>query len=376
MGILRVLLAIAVILSHCGAMPVIRPVSGSVAVEAFFIISGFYMSLILQEKYTPTNFRLFISNRLLRLFPVYWVVLLACCVFCFLIRSISGGQNFPIFEQYLSVPFNGGTFLYLLFVNLFILGQDMGMFLGINPASGELFFTSNFWQTSPPLYTFFLIPQAWSLGLEILFYLLAPWFVRQKTRWLGVWILLSLGLRLYLYHGLGLEHDPWTYRFFPTELVFFLAGCFSYRLYRRIRIRNIPRGVYRVILVFILMATGFYGYLPSYPGGLLPFSWNETIYFLSVAVSIPFVFHYLKNSKIDNRIGQLSYPMYISHLLVAAGMYALPFPFVKQSWVIVTGTAIVAYLLDIFIARPLEKYRQGRVRRPFEKLITLQISNP
>ena len=287
MGVLRVLLAIAVILSHCGAMPVIRPVSGSVAVEAFFIISGFYMSLILQEKYTGKSFRLFVSNRLLRLFPVYWVVLLASCFFSFLIRTSSGGQHFPVFEQYSSVPFNGGTFFYLLFTNLFILGQDLVMFLGINPATGQLFFTSDFWQTQPPLYTFLLIPQAWSLGLELLFYLLAPWFVRQKSRWLGLWMLLALLLRFYIYNVLALKHDPWTYRFFPTELVFFLAGCLSYRLYRRIRMKKIPRVVNRLTLVYILLATGFYGYLPDYSSSWLPFSWDETVYFLSVAGCIP-----------------------------------------------------------------------------------------
>lgn len=375
MGILRVLLAIAVIVSHCGVLPVIRPVSGSVAVEAFFIISGFYMSLILQEKYTLTNFRLFISNRLLRLFPVYWVVLLATCLFCLLIRTTSGEQNFPLFDQYLSVPFNGGTFFFLLFTNLFILGQDMVMFLGIHPATGELFFTSNFWQTSPPLYTFLFIPQAWSLGLELLFYLLAPWFVRQKSLWLGVCILLSLVLRSYLYQALSLKHDPWTYRFFPTELVFFLAGCLSYRLYRRIRIKKIPRTVNRLILVLLFLATCFCGYLPPCSSPLLPFSWNETVYFLGVGGCIPFLFNYSKNSKKDNRIGQLSYPMYISHFLVAAAINAMPFPLLKQSWVIVTATAIFAYLLDISIARPIEKYRQGRIRRSQAKLITLQISN-
>lgn len=363
MGILRVILAIAVILSHCGAMPLIRPVSGSVAVEAFFIISGFYMSLILQEKYTPANFRLFISNRLLRLFPVYWVVLVITCLFCLLLHVTSGGQDFPIFDRYLSVSQYGGTSFFLLFVNLFIVGQDMVMFLGIDPATGHLFFTSDFWQTSPPLYTFLFVPQAWSLGLEILFYLLAPWFARQKAAWLVVWILLSLLLRFYLHNGLSLTHDPWTYRFFPTELVFFLAGCLSYRLYRRIRVKRIPRSAGRLILALLLPATCLYGYIPSYASSALPFSWNEIVYFLSVAAAIPFLFNYLKDSTRDHRISQLSYPMYISHLLVVRILYALPIAFFKQSWVIVVATAMFSYLLDIAVARPVEKYRQGRIRR-------------
>ena len=363
MGILRFLLAIAVIISHCGAIPLLRPISGSVAVEAFFIISGFYMSLILQEKYFNKPFRLFISNRLLRLYPVYWGVLIATCIFSLVIRLTSGGESFPVADQYLSVPVNRGSLSFLLFSNLLIIGQDLVMFLGINPATGELFFTSNFWQTSPPLYTFLFIPQAWSLGLEILFYLIAPFLAAKKAAWIILLMLLSLTLRSYLYNGLALQHDPWTYRFFPTELLFFLAGLLSYRLYLKIRMLNIPVYIHRLILVFIILATCFYGYVPAYAVGLWPFSWNDTIYFFSVAGGIPFLFDYLKNNKKDNWVGQLSYPMYISHLLVASILYALPFAAVKQSWVVVTVTVIFAYLLDISIARPIEKFRQQRVRQ-------------
>jgi len=337
------------------------------AVEAFFIISGFYMSLILEEKYAPENFRLFMSNRLLRLFPVYWAVLIAAVIHSLVIHKISGGRQFPVVEQYLSVPVNGGTLFFLCIVNLFIVGQDLVMFLGVSPATGQLFLTANFWQTSHPLYTFLFIPQAWSLGLELLFYCCAPWFVRLRTKWLGICIFLSLGLRLYLYCVQRLDHDPWTYRFFPTELVFFLAGCLSYRFYRNMRERSCPRIVYRLILAFVLAATGLFGYVPE----SLP--WVEPVYFLVVAASIPFVFRYLKNNKADNQVGQLSYPMYISHLLVAASLNALPFRLFRESWVIVAATIVVSFLLDVTIARPIEKYRQGRVRRPAGKLIPLQL---
>jgi peptidoglycan/LPS O-acetylase OafA/YrhL len=47
---------------------------GLVAVQVFFIISGFYMSLILKEKY-KTNTILFYTNRLFRPFPTYLLVL-------------------------------------------------------------------------------------------------------------------------------------------------------------------------------------------------------------------------------------------------------------------------------------------------------------
>ena len=52
--------------------------------QAFFFISGFYMSLILNEKYNidARGAWLFYSNRFLRIYPIYWsVALLALSVY-------------------------------------------------------------------------------------------------------------------------------------------------------------------------------------------------------------------------------------------------------------------------------------------------------
>jgi peptidoglycan/LPS O-acetylase OafA/YrhL len=78
MGLLRFLLAVSVILNHAGLLYGFGFVGGSTAVEAFFIISGFYITLILNEKYIKANnsYKLFITNRFLRLYPFYWIVLI------------------------------------------------------------------------------------------------------------------------------------------------------------------------------------------------------------------------------------------------------------------------------------------------------------
>src|SRR5690348_4065548 len=75
MGTLRAFLAFSVLAWH------IRPagydrltlVDGGVAVLIFFIISGFYMSMVLNEKYLrlENGTRRFFVNRLLRIFPAY-----------------------------------------------------------------------------------------------------------------------------------------------------------------------------------------------------------------------------------------------------------------------------------------------------------------
>lgn len=66
MGILRLLLAISVIIAHTESVFGVRLVGGVIAVQAFYIISGFYMAMILTEKYIGKNsYKLFITNRLL-----------------------------------------------------------------------------------------------------------------------------------------------------------------------------------------------------------------------------------------------------------------------------------------------------------------------
>ena len=53
-------------------------IPGTEAVEIFFIISGFYMGLILRGKYEQRahSTRLFYQNRFLRLYPTYLVCVL------------------------------------------------------------------------------------------------------------------------------------------------------------------------------------------------------------------------------------------------------------------------------------------------------------
>jgi peptidoglycan/LPS O-acetylase OafA/YrhL len=77
-GLLRILLAISVFCAHSRPLGSLRWLSGDLAVESFFVISGFYMQLILSTKYTKERLGntwvwQFYKARYLRLLPVYWV---------------------------------------------------------------------------------------------------------------------------------------------------------------------------------------------------------------------------------------------------------------------------------------------------------------
>ena len=96
MGIFRLLLAFSVVVIHSNPEPTWF-MDGKLAVRVFYIISGFYMTLILNEKYIGQNssYKLFITNRLLRLYPIYWVILLLT-----LITGFTNGLLDPYFKYF------------------------------------------------------------------------------------------------------------------------------------------------------------------------------------------------------------------------------------------------------------------------------------
>jgi peptidoglycan/LPS O-acetylase OafA/YrhL len=77
MGSFRLLLAATVMLGHFVPFyPQHLPflIYGSASVPAFYIVSGFLITLVLREKY-QSRAGLFYSNRALRIFPLYWAAL-------------------------------------------------------------------------------------------------------------------------------------------------------------------------------------------------------------------------------------------------------------------------------------------------------------
>jgi len=115
----------------------------------------------------------------------------------------------------------------LIASNIFLFGQDWVMFSAIK--EGHLVFSENFQNSEVFLSSGLLVPQAWTLGVELSFYLIAPFIISSRK---AIYILLisSIWLRLVLIKiGIGMN-DPWNYRFFPTELALFLVGAMSHQI--------------------------------------------------------------------------------------------------------------------------------------------------
>ena len=105
MGTLRFILALSVAYGHSGDFLGFPLIPGDTAVQSFYAISGFYMALVLNEKYRPgsSTYFLFISNRFIRLFPVYATVLCLTLLLAFAISFFPSATELPFIVQWQSL---------------------------------------------------------------------------------------------------------------------------------------------------------------------------------------------------------------------------------------------------------------------------------
>lgn len=362
MGILRFLLAISVVIAHSTAIFGVQLVGGEVAVQTFYIISGFYMGLILTEKYVGKNssYTLFITNRLLRLYPIYWTVFLLS-VLLSLVAYVKGGpEGSGKITAFANLLHDGGVkgifiFLWAGFSNIFLFFQDWFVFLGLDTAH-NIYFVKDFHHAPLPLFSFVFLPQAWTVGVEITFYLIAPFLAKRNTRSLFILLACSIFIRVGLYFT-GCYKDPWSYRFFPSECAFFIIGILAYRFFKWQKANAELRFgfVRKYALYIMLIATVSYQWLSV-------FAITRFLYPLLIAVLIPFLFEKFSRSKWDNWIGDLSYPIYISHItLYIILQKGLKTHSIYNGILLVIISVVAAILLNRFVSKPIEKYRQRRV---------------
>jgi peptidoglycan/LPS O-acetylase OafA/YrhL len=295
MGVLRCCLALSVLLVH-DMEGWFKLIDGAAAVQCFFLISGFYMALVLHERYS--DLRAFYFNRALRLFPTYWAVVLLILA----AAMLAGRPNFIEATLQGDLTWDARA---LVFVSSFaLIGSDAMLF--VRPTQTGLVFTADFWREPPQLFWFHPVPPAWSLPVEMAFYVLAPFLVRSRWRLLGM-VLLGLVVRIIVYMLFG-SHDPWLYRFFPAELAVFCPGGLAYHFYRRIALNAAARSIGVICLGMLIAAMLVYPHLPP-TARYVPIS-------AAVLASLPFVFALTRDFAADRWIGELSYAIYLLHFPV------------------------------------------------------------
>lgn len=324
MGILRFLLAIAVMLSHSGVTLLgLNP--GVMSVIVFYAISGYVMSALIEGHYnnaalTPH----FYLDRLARLYPQYLI-------------------------------YAAGTALWL-----FTIGHPTH-YLHLHPSAVE--WSNNLLMVPLNYYMynesdrFTLVPPAWSLGSEMVFYALAPWLWRRWSAalWLGFASLLTQALA---WHGI-LNCDWWGYRLLPGVLWVFLLGMGLQRLQK-----TQPNRAQQLSWLTPLLSMGVGGYL--YATGMLSQPYHREV-LLGLALAIPIIQLITRSRSnvaaryrlVDQRLGDLSYGIFLNHFLLIWWLDLPSRPALCQWMALIATSIVLSALSQRIIEQPVLRWRRN-----------------
>jgi len=354
MGFLRLLLALIVCVDHYhGAvrapLPLFLGLGADMAVEVFFIISGFYMGLILTRRYDgPGRTAAFYKSRFFRLFPVYWATLACYFAALALIHAWSGRwRHLPDWFQTVSA-LDLFSLVYSLLANLCIFGGNLLFFFSIaDPAS--LF--GAFSPVLPASWTVLFIPHAWSIEMELYFYLLAPLLVAARARWLAPGALACLAAKLWL-ENVGFVNDSWYLRNPVLDLGLFALGILAHRVYAGVYARGLALGARWAFAGALLAALALYHKDTAH--WLFPLGVQ-----LCAFLGVPALFSLSRSSAADRLVGELSYPIYLSHQMV---FYVVAVTAGFRHVVPLSLAATVAFsaLLYATLGRAVDRYRHGK----------------
>jgi peptidoglycan/LPS O-acetylase OafA/YrhL len=357
MGCFRFLLALSVVAAHSSSGTLLgrHLLLAATAVQAFYIVSGFLITMVLNERKQYKNTFNFYLSRYLRLWPIY--IVLAVLTFFFFSSSTllaDLASNGPI------------PTIFVIFSNLTLFCQDWFFWLEID--HGALRPTADYQTGSTPqLNTFLLIPQSWTLGVELTFYLLAPFLCRRPS---GVAVLFLIGLAIRLAIGASnLPLDPWHYRFAPAEMMLFGAGGLSYFAGRFVQDR-LPDSVRKFGPILCLATLVIYivdvPYITSFLHHSLGKSFSSTLWLANpgflvlVAIACPALFNRWRNVAWDGFLGELSFPIYISHTFVAEALrHMVPGELLTDSLLYVASVIAFSWALFVFVGRPVDRLRSS-----------------
>ena len=354
MGILRFLLAVSVITAHAGPLFGSTMLPGNYAVEAFFMISGFYMSLVLSEKYQGKGaLAKFYSNRFIRLYPTYLLVAAGTWLWFFFVwwwrERVPSNSWMEEYAQMDLMPKLG-----LIFANWTMIGNDIRCLFHFSPHQGFMVFHDYSSTTAPDgakwAGDFGTIGQAWSVGLEIWFYMAVPWLARLRTHSLIAIGMISMALKIWLETGGVL-----TYFFFPAQLVYFVIGMLARQVWSAFKLQDkkfMPGGLMIALLSISIILFPF-----------VDFSFKRWVFYAIFALSLPSIFDASMHSRPDRWLGNLSYPIYMVHMLVLSVVSAAK---INEHRAVLTllGTLLVSAFLQHFIEDPLDRWRQNRIASP------------
>jgi peptidoglycan/LPS O-acetylase OafA/YrhL len=364
MGVFRLFLALSVMLGHTRGHGFLGLsfVFPEVAVQSFFIISGFYMALVLHEKYNqPGQYFTFLQQRFLRLYPTYFILIVTVLLVDLAMWKITGhawgsltvwADNFHLLSPL------GAAFL--VFENLILFGQDFIVLLGLDPAGNVQLFWHNDAVRPVSLSYFFLIGPSWSLAVEFSFYVLAPFLVRRAVRTQVIILAICFLLRAAMYELVPDDAYHWIYFLFPPNLYFFMAGSLSYAFYKRFQpeLKAVTASKPWIFIPFAIIGLDYCRF---------PFTRELYLIWLpAVFLMVPLLFALTSQSRVDRLIGELSYPCYLIHLHVLDFTVPL-FSSGPHQWLLGPVSFAITLTLSVlfyrFIETKTERFRENLYRK-------------
>lgn len=356
-GIFRYALAHLVVLGHLWKgwwePPGVHP--GVYAVFAFYLLSGYLMALTLTRTYSfdLRGIARFYGNRALRIYPPYLVVVAATALVL-----VVAPPRVLVLNSFLRLPDSGTGWLH----NLAIFGLGTDFF---SARGGELHR---------------LVPPAWSLEVELCFYLLMGAVLGRSRIVAGVWLLASVAYTMHLLGSGGF----WAGRYTPpaaASLPFSLGACIYHwrdpllraqrtalgAAMRALGARGDPEawlawqafGVGALFLLHVLLAERVWGH-PMYGGFYLSLALAACLLLCLAALDpkrLP-----TRLVRLDRFLGELSYPVFLCHwlaALLAAWLLldAVPTRGPALFWISLIPINLLAWALRSAVERPVERVR-------------------
>ncbi len=303
-----------VLLSHAGNPQWDQ--MGIYAVFAFFILSGYVVSYILDNTYLRINngLRKYILNRVLRVYPLYWVVLVPGAALLWYFPAACREVN-----PYFAMP-----------QNIF----DFTVILKTITTFGESHLRG--------LESAMVLPVSWTIGVELLYWLVIP-YVLYKPLYRRIFLSYAV---VYTVLAALLPVQMTTMRVFSplAAALPFAAGLELYRSTKTGR-KIMPRWLFVLAsVVFIVLAffsKQFFA-INLYMGFYISLALSFLIIAYLCQVDLKTLPRWLRHS--DTFLGNLSFPLYLLHLPVLASIHVL-FPAWELGGTIYLWSALGASLM-------------------------------
>ncbi|WP_322070632.1 acyltransferase family protein [Paraburkholderia bannensis] len=328
-GALRFLLATLVVVFHYTSFGI-----GHMPVYLFFALSGYWVFTMWQNKYSATRepYATFIVSRAWRLAPVFLLCSVAALVVSFALPLVVAP----------AVPFAPPEPLAL--ISSFVI-------LGYNTAGG-----------AP------LVP-AWSLDIELQFYLVAPFVIALLQRRALLAVVLCAGVSV---ASFALFYD----RAFTSYLPWFLAGMLAARYPALLPRRRVALASGALAAGVIVLFACVPALRPVLFGGAhrsaLYLSWNPLLNAALAAVALPFALGTLsvRSGKLDRLLSDASYSLYLAHWLpllyvthYVPQIAALPhFARALATVPLVALSYAAAFAITVYVDRPCSHARERFVK--------------